>query len=901
MIAIGTRLGSYQITSLLGQGGMGEVYRATDSKLNRDVALKLLPPQFLNDSARMERFQREAHVLASLNHSNIAAIYGLEDSNAMRALVMELVEGPTLANRIGQGPIPIDETLNIAKQIAEALEYAHERGVIHRDLKPANIKLTPEGQVKVLDFGLAKAINNESQSSTMSNSPTLSLAATQAGVILGTAAYMSPEQAKGKTVDRRSDIWAFGVVVYEMLTGKMMFSGETVSETMAQVMMKDPDWTALPATTPARLRDLLRRCLTRDPRYRIRDIGDVRIAIEEIIAQPEAQLSAAQATVQQIAVTTSRRVLPWSIAAALAVSLVIIAWAPWRRAVTPDVMRMAVDLGADASLTIGTGASAFLSPDGKLLAFLAAKSAGQKTQIYIRKLDQLQATVLSGTDGARNAFFSPDGVWIAFFADGKLKKISVNGGAAVTLCDAPDDRGGAWGDDGLIVFAPTTRSGLFRVSSVGGTPEELTKLDGTTKEITHRWPQVLPGSKAVLFISSAISNTYDEANITVESVGTHERKILQHGFYPHFVSSGHLVYVHQGTVFAVPFDSGRLAITGQSVPILESVMSTTANGASQFAFSQAGSIVYLTGEANNGTTISWLDSSGKTQPLRSAVATYLNPRFSPDGRRIAFEITEQQYDVWIYEWERDTMSRLTTDVTQDSSPVWTPDGRRIAFASQRGDKSTFNIYWQKADGTGDAQRLTESKNVQQPMSWHPSGKYLAFVETTPQTNNDVMILPIEGDEASGWKPGKPTPFLATFFQEWDPAFSPDGRWIAYRSNESGSNEVYVRPFPDPGGRWQISTAGGLMPTWSRNGKELFYRTADSKIMVITYQADGDVFRADKPRLWSDVPFVDRNNNRNFDLHPDGRRFAIFPSQVQNKLDKVTIAFNFFEELRRVSK
>jgi serine/threonine-protein kinase len=628
-IAVGTRLGSYQITSSLGEGGMGQVYRATDTKLNREVALKFLPAQFASDRDRMDRFHREAQVLASLNHSNIAAIYGLEDSSSVRALVIELVDGPTLADRIAQGPIPIEETLSIAKQIADALEYAHDRGVVHRDLKPANIKLTADGKVKVLDFGLAKAMSTDVQPSTFSNSPTLSLAATQAGLILGTAGYMSPEQAKGKQVDRRADIWAFGVVLYEMLTGSRMFVGETVAETMAQVMMKEPDFAPLPPATPSRLRDLLRRCLTKEPRNRTRDIGDVRIAIEEIIANPE--VGAPEQPSAPASETTKRRnrAIPWAAAAVLAISLGIVGWNFWRYPLPSGPMRLTAELGADVSLSTGNGAAAFLSPDGKTLAFIAAKADGQSGQIYIRRLDQLQASPLSGTEGARNAFFSPDGQWIAYFAAGKLKKIGVNGGASVTLCDAEEDRGGAWADDGSIVFTPNPRSGLFRVPSSGGKPEAITKLD--SGEVTHRWPYVLPGSQIVLFTSSPSPGDYESANIAARSLPTGEVKIvLRGGYYPRYASTGHLLYLHEGTLFAAQFDSAHLAITAQPIPVLEGVTSAPGNGTSQFALSENGTLAYLAGGSTTpAQTISWMDHNGKTQLLRPTRAPYLNWRFRP--------------------------------------------------------------------------------------------------------------------------------------------------------------------------------------------------------------------------------------------------------------------------------
>jgi serine/threonine-protein kinase len=895
----GARIAHYEILDLLGRGGMGEVYRATDTKLNRDVALKLLPDQFTSDSDRMERFQREAKLLASLNHSNIAAIYGIEESDRTRALVIELVGGPTLADRIAQGPMPVVEVLTIAKQIAEAIEYAHEKGIIHRDLKPANIKLTSDGQVKVLDFGLAKAMSDEARFAANSNSPTLSLAATQAGIILGTASYMSPEQAKGKAVDRRADIWAFGVVVYEMLTSRLMYAGETASETMAQVMMTDPDWNALPADTPPGFRHLLRRCLTKDPRRRMRDIGEVRIAIEELIANPQPQ-----ATQPEAAPTRSgSRALPWVVAAlALAVAGAAV-WSSFRVKPLPQsTIRLTSELGGDVTLTLGTGAAAFLSPDGKMIAFIASKPPNQMAQIYVRRLDQLQPNPLSSTTGARNAFFSPDGQWIGFFADGKLKKVSVTGGAAVTLCDAEDDRGGTWLDADSIVFTPNTRSVLMKVSSAGGKPQPLTKfMEG---EITHRWPHALPGRQAVLFVGSLTSNNYETANIEVHSLRTGETKVVQRGgYYPQYSTNGYLLYVHEATLFALPFDSNKLDVNGQPVPALEGVLSTPINGAAQFNVAANGTLVHLAGASViPGIAIDFLTRDGKTRPLRPTLAGYFNLMFSPDGRRLAFEMTDQQYDIWVYEWERDTMTRLTFDPAQDRRPVWTPDGRRIVFSSQRADKATFNLYWVRADGTGEPQRLTESKNAQFPTSWHPSGKFLAYYELRPQTA-DLMILPMEGDEASGWKPGQPTAFLATPFSESEAIFSPDGRWIAYQSDESGKREVYVRPFPGPGGKWQVSTNGGMVPKWSKTGKELFFETLDNKIMFATYKVEGDSFRSDKPQLLSDIITVaDRGGLPAFDLHPDGQRLAVFTrpeSQLLGKLDKVTFVFNFADELRKI--
>jgi Tol biopolymer transport system component len=900
MLSSGTKIGIYEVVALIGAGGMGEVYRAHDTRLNRDVALKVLPEAFARDTERMARFEREAKVLASLNHPNIAAIYGLEESGAIRALVMELVEGPTLAERIAGGAVPVDEALPIAKQVADAVEYAHDKNVIHRDLKPANIKVTAEGTVKVLDFGLAKALADDPAETDMSNSPTLSMAATRQGVILGTAAYMSPEQAKGKAADRRADVWAFGVVLYEMLVGKQLYSGETIPETLASVMKEAPALEKLPSNTPPAIRDLLRRCLEKTVRRRVQHIGEVRIVLEDVLS------GVALGPAEPVAVPRkSRERLVWAAAAAvLALTTIAFAVGFVRRAPTPlQQTRLSAEIGADASLYTLYGPAAILSPDGTRLALLAS-GADQKRRIYVRALDQLHATALSGTENAGDPFFSPDGQWIGFFADGKLKKISVQGGAAVTLCDAISDRGGSWGDDGMIVFEPTNLAALSKVSSAGGTPQPLTMLDKQAGEVTHRWPQVLPGDKAVLFTSSTNNTIYEDADIVLYSMASGQRKTLQHGgSHARYLPSGHVVYMHDGTLFAVPFDLKRLEVTGQPAPILEGVVTAPTSGGAQFSFSETGNLVYLAGgSAAQNVSIYWMDREGKFTPLRETPGNYANPAFSPDGKRLALEISDgKRSDIWVYEWERDTLTRLTFAGETNRYPVWTPDGQRIVYSSQE-KGGAYNLWWIRADGAGNAQRLAEGKSPQYAGSWRPDGKVQAFRQTNTGTGNDIMTLPIEGDEKSGWKPGEPKPFVNSALSELEPAFSPDGRWLAYQSNDSGNYEVYVRPFPGPGGKWQVSTGGGALPKWSRNGKELFYRTTDSKIIVVAYTASGDSFRADKPQLWSPGQFTDRGlGNYDFDLHPDGKRFAVLKAPATEEtaaVNKISFIFNFFDELRR---
>jgi serine/threonine-protein kinase len=536
-----------------------------------------------------------------------------------------------------------------------------------------------------------------------------------------------------------------------------------------------------------------------------------------------------------------------------------------------------------------------------MLAFVAAKN-GAPTQLYIRRLAQLQPSVLAGTSNARSPFFSPGGDWLAFFADGKLKKISVTGGAAIELAAAPNAQGGSWGDDDNIVFAPTAGSALQRVSSAGGKVEPVTML--AQGEASHRWPQVLPGSKAVLYMSAAVVGSYEDANLVVQSLPSGTPKVLiRGGYHPQYFPSGHLVYIHEGTLFAVPFDLSRLEVTGQSVPAVEGVSAQSGRAAAQFAASQTGALAYLTGlGVGNESPILWLSRDGKSAPLRAMPSNWADPRFSPDGRKLALDILgASRTSVWVYDWTRDTPTLLPFNGTT-RTPVWTPDGNRIVFAAALGGTGTWSLYWQRADGTGEIQRLTDpSQAAPIPSSFHPSGKYLAFSQTTNDFG-DLMILPLEGDEKSGWKPGKPSVFLSTPANERKPMFSRDGRWIAYESSENGRGaDVFVRPFPMGGGKVQISPNGGFDPTWSQSRNELLYRF-DQHIMVVPYTVEGDSFKADKPRIWSEQVIEGRSYQSSYDLHPDGERLAagLPTGQGEEKLDKVTFIFNFFDELRRIA-
>ena len=815
----GTRLGHYDVTALIGEGGMGQVWQATDTQLNRQVALKILPDAFADDPDRLARFQREAQVLASLNHPNIAAIYGIEHGDDTRALVLELVEGPTLADRIAQGAMPIEDALPIARQIAEALEAAHEAGVIHRDLKPANIKVRDDGTVKVLDFGLAKALETFATGAP-EQSPTITMAATQMGMIVGTATYMSPEQARGSVVDRRADIWAFGAVFYELLVGKALFDGPTVSDTLALVLTQETDWTPLPVALPESVRRLLRRCLDRDAKHRLRDIGEARVVLEEAIVLPTGDSPAS---------APARRVIaPWLGGIALGSVLTGLAIVGMTAPGTPPpVGRFAVGLDSTAVFVTGPGPSQALSPDGRELVFVASNDEGDG--LFRRALNQLEASPIPGTSGARTPVFSPDGQWVAFIADDLLKKVSLTGGRPITVCEAPGTASGAsWGPDDTIVFT-LRNAGLMRVSASGGDPEPLTELDPVGGIQDHLWPEITPDGEAVLY--TVWSGTLDTSQVAVRSLNGDRQALLTRGSHARYAPTGHLVFARDASLWAAPFDLDEFQLTGPEVKMVDDLLVNTGGGAGQFSNVTSGSLAYVRG----GTTstdlrLTWLDRDGRPESTPTRPADFIMMQLSPSGTEVAVMMlgdTDANSDIWIVDVARGGFRRLTTHPALDSEPLWTPDGTRVVFASLR--DGSWGLFWKAVDGSSPTERLTSVDEAAyvRPYGWSPDGTRLVF-EFGLRSGADIGVLTMED--------GSWAPLVESGASEREPQISPDGQWLAYSSNEAGPYQVYVERFPELGGRRSISAGAGEQPLWSPEGDRLYY-IAEATLYAVAVETE----------------------------------------------------------------
>ncbi len=907
---IGSNVAHYKVTSKLGEGGMGEVWRAEDTKLGRDVALKVLPDGFAQDPERLARFEREARVLASLSHPNIAGIHGLEEIDGKRFLVMELVEGQTLAEHIQRGPMPIEEVVRIARQIAEAVEAAHEKGVVHRDLKPANVNIMPDGTVKVLDFGLAKALVGDPMSGgnvnqDLSLSPTMTQAMTGMGVLLGTAGYMSPEQARGQPVDRRADIWAFGCILYEMLSGRKLFTGETATDVIGAVVHKEPDIDELSSKVPKRIRLLLERCLQKDANRRLQSIGDARIALQEWQENPEAE--------EAVVADTARRP-PWLVAAGVVAGLVlgaVLGTTLLGGKNEPEQLRRFEINVSEQGLFSRLGSGIEVSADGSKIAYTTG-SEGQIQGLVLRPLDRFQETVLASGEGATgpyHPFFSPNGDWLGFVTPRELKKISASGGAPITLTQVDRSRGASWGPDGTIVFARSVFSPLSLISAAGGDPRPLTELDEAAGETTHRWPQWLPGGKAVLFSSLAEGGQFifENGAIEVVVVETGERKVVHRGgYYPRYVPTGHILYVHEGTLFALPFDVKKLEVTGSQMPVLEGLETNAGQGSAQYAVSDTGLLVYLEGGNElEPFPIVWTDSEGEVETLWAEPGIYGSPQLSPDGDRLAVSVLRgQNWDVWVYDLERDVATRITFGKAYDADPVWSPDGRWIAYEGEV--DGVDGIFRKRTDGTGDAEMLLEpGKHVfPAPRSWSPDGKFIAIQSSGEGGQTDIWVLPL--DETGG---GEPELFTSTAFTEMGPSFSPDGRWLAYSSTETGRSEVFVATFPPGGGKWQVSDGGGTQARWSGDGRELFFRT-DAGIMSVKVSSEGSSFRASRPEIVFEGNFLGGLqgvllpgfNFPDYDVSADGKRFVMFQGTTEGALaTEAKIVLGWFEELRRLAE
>ncbi len=889
MITAGTRLGAYEILSPLGAGGMGEVYRAKDMRLGRDVAIKVLPEEFFEDEERRLRFEREARTLATLNHPGIAAVYSFEEISGRHLLVMELVEGEDLGQRLVPGPLPLDESLSVAKQIAEALEAAHEKGIVHRDLKPANVKVSEDGKVKLLDFGLAKAFEGDRGSTTgsgaaVTQSPTLTARATAAGVILGTAAYMSPEQARGKTVDKRADIWAWGCVLYEMLTGKRAFEGETVSDTLAAVLRAEPDWSILAATTPPGIRGLLKRCLEKDVRLRVHDIADARLSLMDSPA------AVGESGGKAIGPADSRSRMRRTAAAGL-VGLVLggALVAGWferlsHRPAAVSVVRLSLDLPRGQALPVDGVPNLAVSRDGARVAYVAKNESGASS-LYVRSIGSFEATPLAETDGAARPFFSPDGQWLGYTAGNRVRKVAVSGGPSLPVCDAQvsDYAGAAWADDGSI-FLPSTTGGLLQASVAGGACPEIVKADPARGDIFE--PEALPMVRALLFTSV---RGFQASQGQIEALDLRTGKsqvIVPQGTNPHYVEPGFLVFGRSGAILAAPFDPDGLKLLGEPVPFVEKVMPDDDFGIEQFAVSRSGLLAYVPRtRAAVKRRVVMLDLKGEAATLAAEDSAYEDMSLSPDGRRLAMTVEGATWNIWIFDRDRGTLTRSTFD-NDDRDPIWTPDGKRLVYTSLR--NGLYGLYWRAADGSGTEEQLLTSRNWIYPTSWSPDGRYLAFGELDPTTGFDILILPMEGDR-------KPTPFERTPFREWFAEFSRDGRFLAYESNESGRSEIYVRPFPGPGGKWQISTDGGVRPEWSRDGRELFYLNGDRLMRVPVDTAHA--FSAGLPeRILSCGCY---ESGRYYEVGPDGRHFFfIRNAEAVSPITRINMVFGWRGELER---
>jgi len=876
----GTRFGAHELVEAIGAGGMGEVYRAHDTTLERDVAIKVLPASFADDTGRVERFDREAKTLAALNHPNIAQIYGLEKADSTTALVMELVDGPTLEERIAKGPIPADEALGIAMQIADALEAAHGQNIVHRDLKPANIKLKPDGTVKVLDFGIAKALAPENLV-TGPQSPIMTTPATQVGVILGTAAYMSPEQAKGKVVDQRTDIWAFGCVLYEMLTGQLAFGAEDVPTTLARIIANDTNLDTLPAAVSPAVRHTIGLCLQKDPRKRIRDIGDVKLALagafESVMTSTVSEIAMPRASVW-------RRAVP--VAAAVIIAAVLGGGAVWltSRPPPPTVTRFDYDLPDAQILRAPDWPMLTITADGSRFAY------NTNDGLFVRNMDELDARLVPGTEPSLdNPAFSPDGNSVAYWDEsGYLKRIAISGGAPVAICPISALFGISWAADGAIYYVQT--DGIYRVAATGGMPELVIPSDA---DRSIYGVELLPDGDHLLFSTTATQGDWDSGVIVAQSLSTGERTVLvEGGTAARYMQTGHLVYALGDGLLAVVFDADSLTVSGGAVPLVQGITRAVngQTGVAHYSVSANGTLVYLTGSVyQTKHSLAWVDRNGSEDSIAAPARAYVSPRLSPDGERLLLNARDDEQDIWIWHFGRQTLTRLTFGSTQERFPVWSLDGARVAYLSGLGQVS--RLLWQAADGTGAPEQIAVNGGF--PTAFVPGQAEILVYGGNLSNSDDIALVSLDGSD-------EVTPLLHTEFDETMPELSPDGRWLAYVSNESGSDQVYVRSFPDvdAGGRWQVSSGGGAEPLWSRDGRTLYYRHENAILAVSVDTDSGFVFG--NAAVVIEGMFATGLGGRTYDVTADGERFLVMKDvAVSASTSRFVVVENWFEELERL--
>jgi serine/threonine-protein kinase len=895
---IGTKLAQFEITSKLGEGGMGEVWLADDTKLGRQVALKVLPADVAGDADRMARFEREAKVLASLNHPGIAHLYGLEsvasgtdadadaDSGATTFLVMELVEGEDLSERIARGPMPVEEAVPIALQIAEALEAAHEAGIVHRDLKPANIKIRPDGTVKVLDFGLAKTWDSTGTDSSLSLSPTVTRHATAAGVVLGTAAYMSPEQARGNPVDRRADVWAFGTVLWEMMTGSKLFGGDTTTDVMADVLRAEIDLEALPSSTPPGLRRLIGRCLERDERRRLRDIGEARIVLEGPLAE-DGEIA------DPVAPQRSRSLVPWIIAAGAVVLLVGSLAVNVLRSPDPAPSRqrqLTIQLPPDQRLTTDGNSTITFHPNGTSLV-VAGESDGRNVLLR-RELGAAEAQPIEGTEHGQAPFFSPDGSWLGFVSRGRLMKVPVDGGTPLDLAGCLGAGGATWLEDNTLVFAPVYSDGLFQVSAEGGESERLTTPDRDAGELGHWWPDVLPGGRLVVF--TAFRTPVDRSRIGVLDLETGDvRWVVDGGFFGRYVTTGHLLYANQHHLFAVPFDAGSGMVTGPPVALVDDLRVAQTGGFGMFAVSALGDLAYVTESSGNpARELVWFDREGGVEQAVPQRLPFLSVDLSPDGRQAAVSVQGDSRDLWTYSFDRGTLSRLTSSSGTEFDPRWSPDGRELYYVVDVPPFTLFRI----PVGSPDTGRPIWEEPTEVDVTLHdvsPDGRWMVFTQSEQETRNNIFIRPIDGSEPA-------RPFRASRADELTPSFSPDGRWIAYSSDENGWPEIYVEPFPGPGERFQVTANGGTQPVWVRDTGEIVYRRFDDMWAVET-TAVGAEIEIGTPRLLftRSIEQGEAVDSQVFDVSDDGTRIIAVTVPDADQPRRIEYVTDWTDELERL--